>query len=73
VAERSDREIQVPKFDDADLDGWLIFLKAFLIKLDRADVTFIEPMSMRDMDEDGSEYSFDNFAEKNAYQKKRER
>jgi hypothetical protein len=43
----------VPKFDDSDLDGWIIFQKAFLVKFDRADVAFIEPMPMRDMDQDG--------------------
>ena len=43
----------VPKFDDSDFDGWQIFLKAFLMKFDRADVAFIEPMPMRDMDQDG--------------------
>ena len=69
----SGRGSQVPKFDDADFDGWLIFLKAFLMKFDRADVAFIEPMPSRDMDEDGVEYPFANAAEEKAYQKKRGR
>jgi hypothetical protein len=69
----SGRGSQVPKFDDADFDGWLIFLKAFLMKFDRADVAFIEPMPTRDMDEDGVEYIFDDPAEEKAYQKKRGR
>jgi hypothetical protein len=51
----SSRGSQVPKFYDANLDGWFIFLKAFLMKFDRADVAFIEPMSSRDMDDDGVE------------------
>ena len=63
----------VPKFDDSDFDGWLIFLKAFLMKFDRADVAFIEPMPMRDMDQDGEEYPFDDPVEESAYQKKREK
>jgi hypothetical protein len=69
----SGRGGQVPKFDDADFDGWLIFLKAFLMKFDRADVAFIEPMPTRDMDEDGVEYFFEDPAEEKAYQKKRGR
>ncbi len=57
----SDRGSQVPKFDDADFDRRLIFLKAFL-KIDRADVSFIEPMPSRDMDEDSVEYLFQNIS-----------
>ncbi len=57
----------MPKFDDADFDGWLIFLKAFLMKFDRADVAFIESIPTRDMDEDGVEYSFEDPAEEKAY------
>ncbi len=67
----SGRGSQVPKFDDVDFEGWLIFLKVFLMKFDRADVAFIEPMPTRDMNEDGVEYLFDDHAEENAYQKKR--
>jgi hypothetical protein len=67
----SGRGSQVPKFDDADFDEWLIFLKFFLMKFDRADVAFIEPMPARDMDEDGVKNSFDDPVEEKAFQKKR--
>jgi hypothetical protein len=66
----SGRGSQVPKFDNADFDGWLIFLKDFLMKFDGADVAFIEPMLSRDMDDDGMEYPFENAAEEKAYQKR---
>ncbi len=70
----SGRKIVVPKFDDSDFDGWLIFLKFFLMKFDRADVAFIEPMpTMRDMDHDVEEYPFDDDVAELDYQKKRKR
>jgi hypothetical protein len=38
----SGRGSQVLKFKNADFDGWLIFLKAFLMKFDRLKITLLK-------------------------------
>ena len=38
----------VPRFDDKDFDGWMFFIKFFLVKFDRADLALTEPMPMTD-------------------------
>jgi hypothetical protein len=41
------RASSVPKFDNSNFDGWVIFFKAFLMKYDRADLALIDAMPMR--------------------------
>jgi hypothetical protein len=53
-----------------DIDVWVIFLKGFLMRFDGADVAFIEPMPMRDIDQDGEE---NTHLMTQAYQKKRDK
>jgi hypothetical protein len=69
------RASSVPKFDDSDFDGWVIFLKTFPMKYDRADLAFTDAMPMRDMDSrEREEYPYyEDEEDGEAYQKKRER
>jgi hypothetical protein len=62
----------VPRFDDQNFDGWMFFIKSFLVKFDRADLALTEPMPMRDTaDEEGEDYPYLDPALEKAYQRKR--
>jgi len=67
------RTSSVPRFDDQDFDGWMVFFKAFLMKFDRADLALTELMPMRDMNGDGEEYPYDDDLLEEANQKRREK
>ena len=62
-----------PRFDEADFDGWVIFLKAFLMKFDRGDLALSDPMPMRETDDGGSDVEYDDEEEEAAYQKSKQR
>jgi hypothetical protein len=60
----------VPKFDESDFDGWVLFMKASLRKFDRADLALTDPMPRKEVDDDGEEVDFSDSDDEELFQKK---
>ena len=67
------RTFGVPDFDENDFDGWVVYLKAFLMKFDRSDVALTTPMPLRATDRDGVEEMYDDDQLEAKFQRSKEK
>ncbi len=60
----------LPKFDESDFDGWVLFMKAPLRKFDRTDLALSDPMPRKEVDDDGEEVDFSDSNDEELFPKK---